>query len=335
MIETPFARALAAGAADPVTLSEADVLRALTPSLILSTVEEVLGEIGAGDALSVSPVTLALDDADGPRIFKAMPGAVPRLGAAGVKWVASVDRNAGRGLPRAPATVVVTDPVTGALRGIVAGTVLTAYRTAAMACVAAKHAAARPARAAILGLGAIGQAAALLLPSALPVSGIRAWSRDAARVAHASDALTAASGVPVAPAASVAEAVDGADLVVTASGLSGDAPFLRRDMLGGGAFVCALGSYQEVAEDVLLAADRLVVDDWAACAKRGSLAPAVRTGAIERDLVDGTLADLVAGRLAPRAPGTGLTVACLTGIGVLDVALAARLLEAHGSASAL
>ena len=55
-------------------------------------------------------------------------------------------------------------------------------------------------------------------------------------------------------------AVREADVVFTVT--TGDQPLVERDWLGPGAFVARLGSYQEVALDVIIEADKVVVDNW-------------------------------------------------------------------------
>jgi ornithine cyclodeaminase/alanine dehydrogenase-like protein (mu-crystallin family) len=55
-------------------------------------------------------------------------------------------------------------------------------------------------------------------------------------------------------------AVRESDLIITVT--TGDQPLVERDWLRPGAFVARLGSYQEVALDVITKADKVVVDSW-------------------------------------------------------------------------
>jgi ornithine cyclodeaminase/alanine dehydrogenase-like protein (mu-crystallin family) len=55
-------------------------------------------------------------------------------------------------------------------------------------------------------------------------------------------------------------AVQEADIILTVT--TGDMPLIERSWLRQGAFVARLGSYQEVALDVITEADKLIVDRW-------------------------------------------------------------------------
>jgi ornithine cyclodeaminase len=55
-------------------------------------------------------------------------------------------------------------------------------------------------------------------------------------------------------------AVRKADVIFTVT--TGDQPLVERDWLHPGAFVARLGSYQEIALDVVTEADKVVVDNW-------------------------------------------------------------------------
>jgi len=69
-------------------------------------------------------------------------------------------------------------------------------------------------------------------------------------------------GFPVEPVplAERERAVRESDIVITVT--TGDQPLVERAWLRPGAFVSRLGSYQEVALDVITAADKVIVDNW-------------------------------------------------------------------------
>ena len=224
-----------------------------------------------------------LDDADGQRILHGMAGVLLNEGIAGIKWVGGFNDNPRRGLPRAPATVLLTDSVTGTLLAVVEATALTAMRTAAAGVVAAKHCTSRPvSRIAILGFGAIGSAVVPLAMEAFKPSVVSVWGGAQDQLQLRAEKLAPSCAARFEVCGSAAEASAGADIVFTASGLTENLPFLTRDMVSERTVICAMGSYQEVAEDVIAEAGMIVVDDWLASTKRGSLGPVIASGKLEK-----------------------------------------------------
>ncbi|MGD8904190.1 MAG: ornithine cyclodeaminase family protein [Anaerolineae bacterium] len=74
--------------------------------------------------------------------------------------------------------------------------------------------------------------------------------------------LSPEMGFPIEPVLLVERerAVRASDIVVTVT--TGDQPLVERAWLRPGAFVARLGSYQEIALDVITSADRVIVDNW-------------------------------------------------------------------------
>ena len=311
----------------PVILSEERVAKLLAPGLVLRIVEQTLAALSDGRAFQGSKGSMHLHDADGLRTFHAMTGVLHQEQVAGVKWVATVAENGKRGLPRAPATILLSDSTTGRLLAVVEATAITAWRTAAAAAVTAKYCAvAKPVAAAILGFGAIGKALVPMLTTLFEIERIGVWGGREDRLRREAEGLAVEHAVSITVAQNPHDAVAGADIVFTATGLSEDRPFLFRPMLGGKTFVCGLGSYQEIGDDIIASSDMLIVDDWDACSRRGNFAPAIRAGRLTQASVYAGLADLVAGKRPRRPPHTELSLACLPGLGVLDVAIAFDLL---------
>jgi ornithine cyclodeaminase len=101
--------------------------------------------------------------------------------------------------------------------------------------------------------------------------------------------------VEAVPLASRQEAVREADIVLTVT--TGDQPLLERAWLRPGAFVARLGSYQEIALDVITEADKVVVDDWHYVSPRiPELRSLIAAGQLGPDDVHAEWPDIVAGR---------------------------------------
>jgi ornithine cyclodeaminase/alanine dehydrogenase-like protein (mu-crystallin family) len=307
--------------AAPLYLSAAQAGCLLDPPSVLAIVEQALKALSAGRLVNGSKGGFTLNGIEGRRHMGAISGGDLEAGMTGVKWFAACDGNPARGLPRVPATLLLTDARTGLLAGVIDATALTAVRTAALAICAIRPCVPRRlGKAAIVGFGPIGQAVARYLPDAVEVDEIVVVSRHAKTAAFEGMSRLRVQ-------ADLQDAVRGAGLVVTATGLSVDTPLVAAEWLMPSATVCALGSYQEIEGRIALGADRLHVDTWEACSQRGNLAPLVRSGALTEDDLDGEVADLVSGKVRGRTAADGTIVSALAGIGALDIALGAALLR--------
>ncbi len=308
---------------ETLVLSAPDVHACLDAARVAATVEATLRALA--DHTAEAGPRAFLDVGDGA--FIAMPGHLRDRRVAGVKWASTLNRNPGRGLPKVRASILVCDAETGHLSAILDAREITALRTGALAAVTAKYCARSGAAAAIIGFGAVGKGALRTLTALCALTEVRVFGPRPDAVAADAAAAAAASGVVVRPAASARDAVADADIVVTAAGLSADAPFLEDAWIRPGTVVCGLGSYQEIDAALVARADKLIVDDWDASAHRGSFGPLVKAGRLHRADIYAELPEIVSGAKRGRSSERDIIVASLLGRGVLDLAIAADVIE--------
>jgi ornithine cyclodeaminase/alanine dehydrogenase-like protein (mu-crystallin family) len=159
--------------------------------------------------------------------------------------------------------VLLFDAETGLPVCLMEGAWVTALKTGASTAVtAARLACSNSATVTIFGAGMLGR------------MHLRALThRFSLRQAYVVDILPQAAAAYVAelepeldfpvesvPLADREWAVRQADIVITVT--TGDQPLVERAWLRPGAFVARLGSYQEIALDVIIDADKVVVDNW-------------------------------------------------------------------------
>jgi ornithine cyclodeaminase len=155
-----------------------------------------------------------------------------------------------------------------------------------------------------------------------------AYALDEIRVCdpHARDTLAAEltnlCGVPV-RMCHARDAVDGADIVVTAS--RSPTPLFGGDQLAPGTFVAAIGSslpHTRELDDAALSRAAIVAVDWRPQTLReaGDLVMAGPGVLPDERIVD--LADLVAGKAPGRQSDEEITIYKSVGVGLQDVALA-------------
>jgi ornithine cyclodeaminase/alanine dehydrogenase-like protein (mu-crystallin family) len=239
----------------------------------------------------------------------AMPAHLADEDVTAVKWVSAYPGNPARGLPYISGLIVLNDSDTGLPVAVMDAAEITAVRTAAASGVSVRHLA-HPGwrRAAILGYGEQGREHAKML---------RALNPDAAVVVYGGPRLTGpVDDVDVVPDAR--SAVEGADVVVTAGPMSPD-PERRLDptWLQPRCLVVPVDFSAYVGADLALRADDLVTDDLPQFAHYRALGHFDGWPEPSRSL----------GEALETEPAGDLRVSCSLGVGAVDAAVAAVVLE--------
>jgi len=317
-------------------LSAGDVER-IRPAAaeVLDVVEQVVRAQGEGQVVLEPRVHLEPGE-ERRGHWNVLRSYVGPLGTAGVKVVGDFVDNHRRGLPSELGLLALFDPETGAPTAIVDAALLTSMRTGALTAVGAKHLARRDARV-LAHVGARGTAFwnVVLLSALFEFEEIRVTSaRPESREAFGRD-LERELGREVRVVATVAAAVDGADVVVEATRLVRPEPILRTAWLADGAFVVPYGTMSAVELDLLDAIDKVVVDDWEQCkpgGRFGALREHVDRGLLTRETLHAELGEIVAGRKPGRESADERILFWHRGLASTDVALGALLLERAAAA---
>jgi ornithine cyclodeaminase len=241
-----------------------------------------------------------------------------------IKVATGFPGNPARGLPSFSGVMLVFRADTGLLESVLMDEGhLTNVRTAMAGAICARHLAPTDVdRLAVFGTGV---QARLQVEAIAPIVGCRkliVWGRrDEALAAYASE--MAAKGFAVETTRRVAEAADGARLLVTTT--PSESPLLDDRDVAPGALVIAMGSdtahKQELTAALLGAVDVYVADSVDQCATRGELHHALRAGT--RGLADViALGDVVRDPARGRRNPQQRIVADLTGVAVQDIAIA-------------
>ncbi len=198
--------------------------------------------------------------------------------------------------------VVLFDAHSGRQVCIMEADWITGLKTGASTAVTAQTLAPpNAARLAIFGAGMQGRMHLRGLAQLLPLSQV--WIFDPLEgVAEAyAERMSAELGVRVqaAPLEARAEIVPQTQVVVMVT--TADEPLIKREWLGPGTFVAKLGSYQELALDVVTGADKVIVDRWSYLETRvPELKQLAEQGAFSRRDVHAEWPEVVAGRRAGR-----------------------------------
>ena len=238
------------------------------------------------------------------------------------------------GLPRESAVIILNDPETKLPIAIMDWTLISAMRTGGVTGVCAKYMA--PSQSKVVGLFGAGpqsKTQLMAIKSSLPEIA-EAWVFDLSverREAFAAE-MSQRLQMDVRAASERLSVIERGDILVTAT--TATEPLIHGSEIKKGVYVAHLGD-NEVDEALILQADKVVVDDWETDKHRmgDTMAYMYRDGKIDDSRVDASVSDLVLGRKKGRDHDGQLTYSCNVGLGLYDVAIAARIYryaQAHG-----
>ena len=303
-------------------LSQKDVIDVgLTMKNAISIVEEVLREHGLQEF--ENPPKPGIHTLQGAFIH-AMPGFLPRKKAAGMKWVSGYSDNFQYGLPSIMGLVVLNDPNTGQPLAVMDGGYITALRTAAASGVSAKYLAAKDAGViGIVGTGVQGRYHLLSLKEVLPrIEEIKIFDTNESVLADFISHAKEHGSLNIISCTSAQEVIEGADVVVTATGHLEERVY-KDSWVKKGALVLPVHT-RGWEKSMLDKADKFIVDDWqqfnnAMGGSDGYYAPLPRLYA--------ELGQIVVGKKPGRENTAERIVNLNFGMAIHDVLMATHILE--------
>lgn len=254
----------------------------------------------------------------------AMPAWIPALHSVGIKWVSGYPDNQAKGEPYIMGLPILNDEETGRPLAVMDCTWITAQRTGAATAVAAKYLA-RPESetVGILGCGVQGRSNLEALRVLLPLRRVRAYDVVPAVAERFVDGGTwnvesGVRGLEMEVARSPREAVEGADLVVTAGPiLKQPHATIQAGWLAEGAFASLVDYDSYWAPAALGEVDKFCTDDVPQFEHYRSLGYFQDTPPIYA-----TVGELVAGLRPGRETASERTMTCNLGLALDDMATA-------------
>ncbi len=304
-------------------ISGAQVQQALQgrESEIADLVERVYRLHGAGDSVNPPSYFLRFPDRPSSRII-ALPASIGGdIGVDGIKWVSSFPENTASGLPRASAVLILNDHDTGYPFACLESSIISATRTASSAALAADRLSrgrTRPVRVGFVGTGLIARHIHTHLAAtgwSFEETGVFDLSADSAAGFRDYLERSGAKG-RITVHDSAESLIRSSDLVVFAT-VAGT-PHIHDLAWFDHAPLVLHVSLRDLAPEILLASANFV-DDIEHCLKAETsphLAERLTGG---RDFIDGTLHDVLSGRVT--VPADRTVVFSPFGLGVLDLAV--------------
>ena len=288
---------------------------------VVELVEATYRLHSAGDSVNPPSYFLRFPDRPADRII-ALPASIGgHLRVDGVKWISSFPENVAAGLPRASAVLILNDHDTGYPFACLESSIISATRTAALAAAAASWLSrdrVRPARAGFVGTGLIARYIHTYLAAtgwSFGEIGVHDLSADSAAgfrgylEQSGADARITVHERPE-------QLIRSSDLVVFAT-VAGQPHVTELAWFEHNPLVLDV-SLRDLAPEILLASVN-VVDDVEHSLKANTSPHLAEQLTGNRDFLDGTLDDVMAGRV--RVPAGRPVVFSPFGLGVLDLAV--------------
>lgn len=301
-------------------LTQRDVARVTTPARMIDVIRRAFMATERGDAHMPPKVYLPLPHgAD----FRAMPAALTRPPACGIKWVNVHPQNRARGLPTVMALIILNDVRTGFPLAVMDGQLITKLRTAASAAVAA-DALARPESRVVglVGCGAQADAQLIALAEVRRIRAVRVWGwlhGEAAR--FCASMRRRLPRVVFTPEARIQDTVQRADIVVTVT--PARRPLIRRGWIAPGTHLNAIGADgpgKQELDPAILRDALVVVDDRTQAVHGGELNVPVSQGRYNPRKIHAELGAVLVKSRPGRRRASEITVFDSTGIAIHDVA---------------
>lgn len=278
---------------------------------------------------------LRFPDSDRDRIISLPAYLGGEFEIAGLKWIASVPANLERGLERASAVMILNRRETGRPEAVLEGSIISKQRTAASAALAARvlRGGRAPAAIGFIGCGPINLEIGHFLGAVFPgVDRFLAYDLDRSRAAAFRDRFLAARPeVDVRLATSLAEVLGASPLASFAT--NSVEPYVDDlETCPPGATILHV-SLRDLRPEAILAHRNFVDDLDHVCRARTSIHLASELAG-HRDFVDGSLGDLLLGRLEPPPEDGRRVIFSPFGLGILDLAVAhlvRRVARQHGA----
>jgi len=311
-------------------VTQAEVPALLPMAECADALEAALRALAGGGALL--PVRRLMKLPDRPGLLGLMPAYLPAAGVPGapdgvlgLKVISVMPQNEGTELDSHQGAVLLFEAGRGRLLAIVDATSITAIRTAAASTVATRALARADAGdLAILGTGTQAATHVEAMRVARRLRRVRVWGPSTEHARDFARRESARHGIEIEAVPSAREAVEGADVVCTAT--SAATPVLEGAWLAPGAHVNAVGACYPTTRELDTEAvrrSRFYVDTReGALAEAGDFLLARAEGAVDEGHIVGELGEVLTGAAPGRRSPDEITVFESLGIGIYDLAAA-------------
>lgn len=293
-------------------LSRSDLEKVLTMKEVIEAVETAFKGLALGEVVMPMPYIIDVPKHNG--VWGVKSALINTQDVVGVKLSSGYFENPSKyNLPSITGVVVVADSKHGIPLAVMDASIITAYRTGAVAGVAARYLARKDSeKAAIFGAGVQGRTQLLALAEVLRLETVNVYDVVQASAEKFASEMSAKTGIEVRVSKSVEEALRDVDVVSTAT--PSRTPYIMLEMLSKGVHITTVGSDhkgKQELENRIYDAAKVVVDKREVALEKDYLKP---------HHIYAELGEVVAGIKPGRTSSEEITIMDSSGLGIQDAA---------------
>lgn len=315
---------------ETVLLSQSNIESVLTMKDVVEICDKTF--VGFGEGTTICPAKVGLDLGETAPFppyegfMNAMPAYVGWLDSAGIKWAGGMlGERKKMGLPYITSMIMLINPRIGNFTAVMDGALITNWRTGAQTAVALKYLHDKKSIClGIFGAGMQGHTQTMAISELFDIEEVRIYDINPLAAETYKENMQPYVKGSIIIADSPEQAARG-DAVITVT-QSKDA-FIRDSWIQEGTIVFPMGSYQECDDDLILNADKIIVDHIDQCLHRGALKELVNRQLIGREHIHATIGELAAGKKTGRGSSKERMVCVPIGTGAMDVAIGTVVLQ--------
>ena len=317
------------GSRQILVLNAADVEQLLTMEDCIELMAETLAELANGNFHQ--PLRMVVRPPKAIGLLGLMPAyRMSNPALYGLKAICVFPENPRLGKDAHQGSVMLFSGETGELLALMNASAITAIRTAAVSGVATRLLARfDAARLAIIGSGVQARTHLAAIACVREIESARVVSRNRQHADEYAATMSERFSVPIEPVTTVREAIDGADIIVTAT--NSHEPVIDRGWISPGAHINAVGTHSAASREIdgaTMAAARVFVDRReSAINEAGDYVLALKEGLITEDSILGELGEVLVGTKPGRLTRDEITLFKSLGLAVEDLACAQFLFE--------
>lgn len=305
--------------ARPVWISDSRIRKLIDGRVAIRLAEKAFRSAGCRDNSIPSKIYVNTPDGD----FRAMPAWVAPEKALGLKWICVYPKNPLNKLPSVIGHILMSNPKTGELSGILEANALTAWRTGGASALATSYLAKKDfSRLAVIGSGVQSGYQIDCHLALKPRLKVKIWSKNHAQSLRLSGNYRR-KGFDVTACSAAEKCVSDADVIITVTPSS--APVLKDKWIPDGCHINAIGADaagKQELEHKTLRRSKIIVDDIDQSVHSGEINTLAAKLKDPSGIICSTLTDVVKKKKRIRTSPGDITVFDSTGLAIQDMVFA-------------